>query len=102
VTPRTAGGPEERRKAGEVIHTERGDPVVDILGDDRTVYVTAEFPADVEVDVEATRVVFRGPGAPNGFFPVDLPVAVDPDHATINERNGVVDIAAPKLLPVSL
>jgi len=96
VTPRNVGGPDDRRKAGEVIHTESGDPVVDVLIHGETVFVTAEFPADVAVDVEATRVVFRGSGVPRGYFPVDLPWLVEPERATVRARNGVVDITVPK------
>src|SRR3990172_7248646 len=96
MTPRMGPG-DERRRPAEVVQHHEPDPRVDVLEDEGAVYVPAEFPAEVEVAVEATRVVFKGPGAPRGLLVVDLPAPVDVLRATSVSRNGVVDVVAPKL-----
>ena len=97
MTTARVGTPDERRRGGEVVHHEERDPPVDILEDATAVFITVDFPAEVEVTIEPTRVVFRGPGAPRGMIIVDLPAPVDPEGASCEVRNGVVDIVAPKL-----
>jgi HSP20 family molecular chaperone IbpA len=90
------GLPDERRRQSETVSHEERDPPVDVLEDAAAVYVTAEFQGEVNVLVEATRLTFRGPGAPRGLLVVDLPAPIDPRRTTQALRNGVVDVVAPK------
>ena len=97
MTPRDIF-PDERRRVGEVVRQEHRDPPVDIAEDAENLYVTAEFnEGEVEVLVEARRVVFRGPGLPRGPILVELPAAVDPGRAIQVVRNGVIDVCVPKV-----
>jgi len=95
------GFPDDRRgKAPEVVSREVPDPVVEVSEDADHVYVTAEFrEGNVELVVEALRVLFRGPGIPGGRHAVDLPSPVLSEPAAHSVRNGVVDLVLRKSVP---
>jgi len=74
----------------------RRDPLVDVILDPDSIFVTAELPGaqveNVRVHVDATRLSIEADGDKHYYSTVDLPVDVIENSVNTTFTNGVLDV----------
>ncbi|MEK6839078.1 MAG: Hsp20/alpha crystallin family protein [Candidatus Thermoplasmatota archaeon] len=79
------------------------DPIVDVILNPDSIFVTAELPGardeDVHVAVEGTRLTIEADGDKHYYTSVELPSDIDPSSLQPSFTNGVLDITLKRVRP---
>jgi len=92
-----------RRRLGRPVITEEREPLVDVFESDDEITVVAELPGvekdkiNVEVSDDKRRLIIKASDTNRKYYKeVDLPAEVEPESASANYKNGVLEVKLKK------